>query len=42
MDNTHYISTELLSIETLEEIISHGKKLALSEEATANIQKCRA
>ena len=41
MDNTHYISTELLSIETLEEIISHGKQLALSEEATANIQKCR-
>ena len=42
MDNTHYISTELLSLETLEEIISHGKLLALSEEATVNIQKCRA
>ena len=42
MDNTHYISTELLSLETLEEIISHGKQLALSEEATVNIQKCRA
>ena len=42
MDNTHYVSTELLSLETLEEIISHGKQLALSEEATVNIQKCRA
>ena len=41
MDNTHYISTELLSLETLEEIISHGKQLALSEEAKINIQKCR-
>jgi len=41
MDNTHYISTQLLSFETLEEIISHGKLLALSEEALNNIQKCR-
>ena len=41
MDNTHYISTELLSLETLEEIISHHKKLDLSEEAKINIQKCR-
>ncbi|QBN18157.1 histidine ammonia-lyase [Flavobacterium nackdongense] len=42
MDNTHYISTEVLSLETLQEIISHQKLLALSEEATVNIQKCRA
>ncbi|MDI5894860.1 histidine ammonia-lyase [Flavobacterium algoritolerans] len=41
MDNTHYISTQLLSFETLEEIISHGKLVALSEEAKVNIQKCR-
>jgi histidine ammonia-lyase len=41
MDNTHYISTQLLSFETLEEIISHHKSLALSEEAKVNIQKCR-
>ena len=41
MDNTHYISTELLSLESLEEIISHHKELALSEEAKINIQKCR-
>ena len=41
MDNTHYISTELLSLESLEEIISHHKELSLSEEAKINIQKCR-
>ena len=41
MDNTHYISTELLSLEIVEEIISHHKTLALSEEAKVNIQKCR-
>ncbi|TPD70464.1 histidine ammonia-lyase [Flavobacterium microcysteis] len=41
MDNTHYISAELLSLENLEEIISHNKTLALSEEAKVNIQKCR-
>jgi len=41
MDNTHYVSTELLSLETVEQIISNHKKLALSEEAKVNIQKCR-
>lgn len=41
MDNIHYVSTQLLNFETLEEIISHGKLLALSEEAKINIQKCR-
>ena len=41
MDNTHYISTELLSLETLAEIVSCDKSLALSEEAKINIQKCR-
>jgi histidine ammonia-lyase len=41
MDNTHYISTEVLSLETLQEIIAHHKTLALSEEAKVNIQKCR-
>ena len=42
MDNIHYISTEVLSLETLQEIISHQKSLALSDEAKVNIQKCRA
>lgn len=41
MDNSHYISTDVLSLEHLHEIISHNKMLALSEEATANIEKCR-
>lgn len=41
MDNTHYISSDLLTFEKIHQIISEGKKLALSEEATANIVKCR-
>ncbi|HLP65146.1 histidine ammonia-lyase [Flavobacterium sp.] len=41
MENTHYISSELLQLETLQEIISEHKSLALSEEAKLNIQKCR-
>ena len=41
MDNTHYISTEVLSLEALQEIVSHHKSLALSDEAKVNIQKCR-
>lgn len=41
MDNTHYISSDVLSLENLQEIISHGKKLSLSEEAKINIAKCR-
>jgi histidine ammonia-lyase len=42
MDNFHYISSEVLSLETLNEIISQHKPIALSEEAKINIQKCRA
>ena len=41
MENTHYISTEVLSLEQLQEIISQQKSLSLSEEAKVNIQKCR-
>jgi histidine ammonia-lyase len=41
MDNFHYISSEVLSLETLQEIVSHHKSIALSEEAKVNIQKCR-
>lgn len=41
IDNTHYISTEILSLENLKEIISKQKTLALSDEAKVNIQKCR-
>ncbi len=41
METIHYISTEVLQLETLQEIIFQHKTLALSEEATINIQKCR-
>lgn len=41
MDNSHYICTEMISIESLQEIIFQRKKLALSEEAKVNIEKCR-
>ena len=41
MNNTHYISTEVLSLEALTEIILHHKTLELSDEARVNIQKCR-
>ena len=41
MDNTHYISTDTLNLETLQEIISQHKSLTLSEEVKINIQKCR-
>ena len=40
MDNLHYISSEILNLETLE-IISLDKKLALSESTIVNIEKCR-
>lgn len=41
MDHSHHISTEVLSLETLQEIISQHKSLCLSEEAKINIQKSR-
>jgi len=41
MEEIHYISSEVLQLETLQEIIFQGKKIALSEEAKINIQKCR-
>ncbi|UOX33522.1 histidine ammonia-lyase [Flavobacterium sediminilitoris] len=41
METVHYISSDLLSIEKINEIISYDLKLELSEEARANIVKCR-
>lgn len=41
METIHYISSEVLHLETLQEIISQNKSIALSEEAKINIQKCR-
>ena len=39
--NTHYISAETLTFERVNEIITKGYKLALSEDAKNRIQKCR-
>ena len=39
--NYHYISSDLLTIESINEILLEHKLLALSEEAKVNIQKCR-
>ena len=41
MTNIHYISTDVLSLEAIQEIIYQNKTLELSEEARVNIQKCR-
>ncbi len=41
METIHYISTEVLQLETLQEIIFQNKKLLLSEEVKTNIHKCR-
>ena len=41
MSNIHYISSDILSLEVVQEIISHNKTIELSQEARVNIQKCR-
>ncbi len=41
MDSFHYISSDLLSLETIQNILLENKSLALSQEAKHNIQKCR-
>ena len=41
MSSIHYISTDILSLEVVQEIISHNKTIELSQEARINIQKCR-
>jgi len=41
METTHYISSSTLTIEDIHHILVEDKKLALSEEAKINIQKCR-
>jgi len=42
METTHYISSSTLTIEEIHYIVMEHKKIALSEEAKVNIQKCRA
>jgi histidine ammonia-lyase len=41
MAHLHYISTDVLTLEKLQETIAEHKTLALSEEAKINIQQCR-
>jgi histidine ammonia-lyase len=41
MTAIHYISTDVLSLDEVQEIIYYHKTLELSEEARINIQKCR-
>ena len=39
MSLIHYISTEILDLSTIKEIVEENKKLSLSEEAILNIKK---
>ncbi|MEY2631342.1 MAG: Histidine ammonia-lyase [Bacteroidota bacterium] len=41
MEHSHYISTDVLTLESLQQIVAEHKTLALSEEAKINIQQCR-
>ncbi len=41
METVHYISSDVFTIEKLNEIITQGQKLDISEEARANIINCR-
>lgn len=42
METVHYISSDVFTIEKLNEIITQNQKLGISEEARANIINCRA
>ena len=41
MENIHYISSKLLHLNELDEILSQYKTISLSDEARVNIQNCR-
>jgi len=41
MDTYHYISSEVLSLRKLAVVLQKNQKLALSEEAKANVERCR-
>lgn len=41
MDHHHYICSDVLTLDVINQIIIENKALALSEEAKVNIQKCR-
>ncbi|WP_339609336.1 aromatic amino acid lyase, partial [uncultured Planktosalinus sp.] len=42
MPDFHYISSQVLDLATIIDIIDHQKQLALSDEAVLNIKKSRA
>ena len=41
MRDTHYISSEVLTLNTIHTILFENKMLALSDEAKLNIEKAR-
>ena len=41
MKNTHYVSSDILDLTEIHDILIHDKQLGLSEEARLNIKKCR-
>ena len=41
MQETHYISSELLDLSTIQDIITTNKQLDLSDEALLNIKKSK-
>jgi histidine ammonia-lyase len=41
METTHYISSDVLSLEKIQQITGNNLLLSLSEEAKINIEKCR-
>ncbi|MBC9798400.1 histidine ammonia-lyase [Sinomicrobium weinanense] len=41
MRDTYYISTDVLNLEQVLDIVKNNKEIALSEEAKLNIKKCR-
>ena len=42
MQDVHYISSDILNLQSVKDILDSNKKLALSEEATLSINKARA
>ena len=41
MEHSHYISSQVLTLEIIQEVISQNKILVLSEESRINIENCR-
>ncbi len=41
MDNLHYITSDIISVEDINQIVYQGKIIALSNEVKLNINKCR-